>query len=344
MNWLNNIIVSIWVAVSSFFGIHHAPATLDTIASSTLATINQDASSSDAFVLYPSPGTMVHPGDTVNIKLVVPEGYSSSGNGDNPVFFSSSGDLQEVHSATGSYSLSWVVPDRLGKLEILASPVYSNTVKTYVISEPKSKLVSIDVIPYEKTLNTMNDFITFGVTGKYADGKTYDISGTDTGTSYSAEGAENVVLQKPGYEDGYFVPVQNGSGIIFVRNSGIWAGVPVIVDITNHAPQYLPTATTTVRRGETKEWKVKAFTDPDGDALETSLASVQSSPCFTPVQCSKTTDFMGTLNVVDNGNGEVTITMTPAPEDYGIYSIVLKTQDDGDPNLGGIGILKVKIE
>jgi hypothetical protein len=132
--------------------------------------------------LTPVPGTVVQPGSSVPISLILNGGNAVSG-----AFFILDDLLYHVDGA-GPFSFSYTVPaDKAGRLDITAfthGPGPDNYLaSTYIVVNPSSPPESLTATPGDLLFDQIGGQVQLTVTGKFADGSELDLTPSDAGTS-----------------------------------------------------------------------------------------------------------------------------------------------------------------
>jgi uncharacterized protein (TIGR03437 family) len=184
------------------------------------------AALSGSAAILPAPGTVVHPGDVIQISLSLPTGGAADG-----ALIVVDG-FMEIVEGDGPFSLSYRVPsDKAGKIDITAQTFGSTTqnfvASTSVVVSPAVSLTAI--IPITNTLQfaPVNAPYRLSVMGRYSDGASLDITAGSAGTTYDTQsGGTRVISVSP---DGVIDMRGEGQETISISNSGKTAQVRVYV-------------------------------------------------------------------------------------------------------------------
>lgn len=272
--------------------------------------------------ISPEPGTVVHPGDSVNIIF-------SASAGDTPIegAMVQYGDSKQVFYGTGPFSIQYTVPrESVGKIDIKAFAFGDlnepTEAETYIVSAPPLPLSAIRALPSRLELSAVQDVFGLRVEGNNSSGAgVYYLTGSSTGTMYTtASGREDVVsvsaeglitAKGPGYEQ------------IRVTNGELTSTVDVEVRITNLAPKISTVTPVTMAPGDTRTVTVYS-SDPDGNHIDFFLIG---APGFASLQ--------------DNDNGTATVSLNPQAPDVGSSLVSIGIIDDGSPRLGDNEVISV---
>lgn len=276
-------------------------------ASMTLAQANSGVT--PEITISPLPGTIVRPGETIQIAFNVTPGDLLT----NGAFFFVGDELFFTEGAV-PFLLSYTVPtNHAGKLRIFADAKHHWT-NTYVLVQPADPPLSLSVSPDSVEFGYLGVPRALRVLGQYANGLELDLTSADTGTTYATLSGGNSVVSVS--RNGVLEARSDGQDTILVANSGRTAAGLVRVRITNHAPVFDPLNDLNLRAGESHELNV-AVNDADGNAIALSVAVL---PPF--------------AEFADLGAGSGRLRLTPGFADVGAHRATLVAVDDGDPNLG----------
>jgi pimeloyl-ACP methyl ester carboxylesterase len=262
--------------------------------------------------VIPAPGTIVRPGEVIQIVFSVPAASSSA-------MISIGGQVTDVTGSAGLFSTTYQLsPDVIGRITISATTLdlgASNlSADTYVVVLPSTQPTGLTPSPGSLEFAVPGLRTTLTVIGMYGDGATADLTSSASGTTYSTlSGRTSVVTVSA---EGVIQAVANGQDTIIIQNGGQTASVTATVNITNHPPTLAALADTTVVAGQTVNIPLTA-SDPDGNSLQLSGTGL---PSF--------------VTLVDNHNGTGVLSVQPSQTDVGIYPMYVSIVDDGEPALG----------
>jgi len=174
--------------------------------------------SSATVTMNPSRGTLVRPGDTIQIDLNVAGG--------NPVEGALVAIGGQLHNLVGSgpFTLSYRVPsDRAGKIDIFADTYGSGfenySASTYVVANAEATASVVEVFPKNLVLQAIGDSYQIRIAGQLSDGTPIDLTPGTAGTSYSLQSSTNKVAAIS--PDGLVEAHGLGDDTILVTYSGI---------------------------------------------------------------------------------------------------------------------------
>ena len=272
--------------------------------------------------LTPSPGTLVHPGDTVTLVFTIPGGGTSEG-----AIFSAEGGI-EMKEGPGPYSLKFVVPnDRVGRLEIHAATYGKNRVKaeagTWLQVAPAAAPARVEAVPPDLQFNREGVKAEVGLFGHSAGGARIDMSSPTAGTIYAVESRTGkVVTVSP---EGLVTSVGGGTDAIIITNGAQRVRVPVTVRITNRPPSMHAPPQVTLVAASVLDVPVTA-TDPEGQQMKMEASDLPKFATFT-----------------DAGGGRGTIHLAPSPADVGTFEVYVTAVDTGAPPFGAGATVKVVV-
>ena len=278
--------------------------------------------SSAAVTLTPIPGTVVEPGETIEISLTIDDGDPLDG-----ALFFVDGSMLSV-TGPGPYATTFSVPTEIADtIEILAytygpGPDHYEA-ETAVIVRPASDLVDLASLQSEVLLSEMQDTVGLVVYGRFDDGSVLDLTSGSSGTAYStASGTYDVVAVGT---NGEVRPVANGEDVVIISNDWLSIEVPVVVDATNSPPDMVVGGDVSLITGELREVIVSG-TDPEGDDLS--------------FRATVLPDF---ATITDLGNGSARVELAPTNSDQGLHPMVLVVEDGGSPPLSSGQTLSVAV-
>jgi pimeloyl-ACP methyl ester carboxylesterase len=272
--------------------------------------------------LTPAPGTVVQPGDTVNVRFEVTGGNAVDGTG------FAFGDKLNIIDAPGPYAFTFTVPsDRLGNLPILAGtfgPGPDNyTASTFLTISPNQPAVSISASPARLSFFRPGEIQGLVVTGRYADGSGVNLTSASSGTTYSlASGAPTVVSVTP---DGLVQAIASGADEIVVSSLGQVALVPVQVTLSNLAPIVTAPGLVSVEAERNLQVTFSAA-DPEGGPVTLLVDGLPGFATFT-----------------DLGGGSGRLTLQPRIADIGTHTALISATDEGDPPFAGTSQMTISV-
>lgn len=180
------------------------------------------------FSLSPSSGTIVHPGDSIEIRFSVTGGNPIKG-----VLFALDGLLHKMDGPR-PFSFLYTIPDnRSGNINISADTFGDGpenySVSTFVVSRPSLPPLSITATPDHLQLNLIGQLFQVHVAGKFIDGSTIDLTSEAAGTSYSLLSGGNSVVSVNA--EGLIIARGFGQDTLIISNSGKTAAVDVVVEM-----------------------------------------------------------------------------------------------------------------
>jgi uncharacterized protein (TIGR03437 family) len=184
-------------------------------------------------LLTPVPGTVVRPGEVINVSLNLTGGNLVDG-----ALFSVDRRLLRIDGG-GPFSFSYSVPDRrAGRLEIASftfGPGPQNYLaETYLIVRPGSILTSLSASPQTIALTRIGTRYQLRVTGQFSDGTQIDVTSNTAGTSYSLQSGNNAVISVS--PEGEIEARGIGQETILITNAGKSTRVSVYVSPTGGIP------------------------------------------------------------------------------------------------------------
>ncbi len=278
--------------------------------------------SAATITLSPAPGSLVHPGELLNIELSIAN--------ENPVegVLFITGDRVHLIEGAGPFAFSYEVPkDRCGEINIYADtfgPGPENySTSTWVSVQPDSDLSSLEAFPSKIPYDQVGQLFQIQVKGYFADGTSMDLTDSGAGTSYSTlSGNDNVISVSP---DGLVESQGTGEDTVLISNSGQLTQVTVNVTITNLPPVLDPLTDVTMIEGGTLDLALTA-TDPDGDEIELSGFNL---PAF--------------VTVFDFGGGSGQLQLRPSTADIGTFSFGIVATDNGSPPYGDVSSIRLHV-
>jgi hypothetical protein len=289
------------------------------VAPPSIATALTDAA---AVTLTPPTGTVVHPGDKVELRFAIENGSGIQG----ATFHVK--DRVERIDGIGPFALTYDVPSAsVGTIPINVE-TYGPGPETYrasgrLVVKPALPFVAITANPNQVDLS-VGERSQLRILGRSADGSEYDASSAGADTLYAnRSGGESIVEVGP---DGQVEGRGAGSEIIVVRNGALATAILVHVTPMNHAPKMERLEDVTLTGGEYRLIKLAA-TDPDGNGVRFSIGEV---PAW--------------IRLTNLGGGRGGIELMPTIEDVGEYSIVVEALDDGSPRMSDSGRIKVTVK
>lgn len=266
--------------------------------------------------LLPTPGSIVAPGDVVNVQFDV-----SGGNLVDGALFVV-GDKLEVLEEPGPFVFSYTVPtDYVGDMDITAytfGPGPKNYTDTTTITvTPTTPFANITAMPDFLILDQLGLSFQINVLGYYPDSSTAKITRGSTGTLYTTQSGTNNVISVGA--NGLVQAQGSGTDVVLITNGAQSTSVPVEVIIPNIPPTLAHIGSQKVDEGQQLEFIVTAA-DPDGDALAMTAQLSNSNPLST----------IG-ATFVDNGNTG-TFDWTPSVGQAGSYDVVFTATDPAGLN------------
>jgi len=264
--------------------------------------------------LTPDTGTVVRPGEEVQITFTVPDDGIPG-----QALISVQGQTSLVDGSGGVFSLTYTIPEGVaGQLKIAAATLKANSdnyaTSTSLTVQPSSPPDTLVAAPGVIALTTLGATFQLSVTGGYVDGSEVSLTPAVLGTTYSTESGGNTVVSIG--PSGVVEALGVGEETVIVRHGGLVAAVTVTVDVTNQGPTLAALGAVTIRPGSSSDIALVA-SDPDRDGMH--LAGF-GLPSF--------------ATLVDNNNGSGIIQLRPSLGDVGTYTISIGVTDDGTPALG----------
>jgi uncharacterized protein (TIGR03437 family) len=199
----------------------------------TLASAVRPQVQAATVTITPSPGTIVRPGDLIQITFAVTGGNLVEG-----ALFSI-GRLLHSIDGSGPFSFSFRVPSgRAGRLDISAGTFGRGPdnyeASTYVTVIPASPPLSLKAAPNNLHLENIGESFQIRVTGQFPDATQIDLTSSDAGTRYSLQSGANSVVSVS--SDGLVEARGAGQGTILISNSGKTTALTVTVSLDNPIP------------------------------------------------------------------------------------------------------------
>ncbi|MEE9229072.1 MAG: cadherin repeat domain-containing protein, partial [Acidobacteriota bacterium] len=286
------------------------------------SSVRPEAATTTVVSLLPAPGTIVNPGDTVNVVFEIQDGNPVDGAG------FAVGDRFHFIDGPGPFAFSFPVPaERLGELTILTGttgPGPENyDASTYVVVHTEQPPTSISVSPAHLALVRLGELQGLTVRGLYPDGSEADLTSPSSGTVYAVgSGTSDVVAVSP---EGLIQAIGAGEDEIVVSNSGLAVQVPVKVTLSNLPPIINVPAAVTVEAERTLQVPF-TVTDPEDGPFTLSVDGLPGFATFT-----------------DLGGGSGQIDLQPQRIDLGTYTILITAIDEGIPALGGTARVTIEV-
>jgi hypothetical protein len=275
-----------------------------------------------AVTLTPPTGTVVHPGDRVEIRFTLENGSGIQG-----ATFHVKDRVERIDGA-GPFALTYDVPPAsVGTIPINVE-TYGPGPETYrasgrLVVKPALPFVAITANPNQVDLS-VGETSQLRILGRSGDGSEYDASSGGADTLYAnRSGGDSIVKVGP---DGQVEGRGTGSEIIVVRNGPLATAVLVHVTPMNHAPKMERLEDVTLTGGEYRLIKLAA-TDPDGNGVRFSIGEV---PAW--------------IRLTNLGGGRGGIELKPTTEDAGEYAIVVEAYDDGSPRMSDSCRIRVTVK
>jgi pimeloyl-ACP methyl ester carboxylesterase len=274
--------------------------------------LNSLRTASGVPTVSPAPGTVVRPGEAIQIVFSVPVASTSAA-------ISVGGNLTKVTGSAGSFSTTYELPsDAIGRIAISAMTLDLGegnlSASTYVVALPSTPPAGLAPSPGSVDFAVPGQTTALTVLGTYGDGATADLTPSASGTTYSTLSGTNSVITVSA--EGVVQAVANGQDTVVIQNGGQTASVTATVNITNQPPTLAALADASVVAGQTLDIPLTA-SDPDGNTV---LLSGTGLPSF--------------VTLVDNHNGTGVLSVHPSATDVGTYRIFISVVDDGNPALG----------
>ena len=276
-----------------------------------------------SFTMLPTPGTVVSPGQVVNLTFNVTGGVPAVQG-----MFSANGALYPM-SGPPPYTLPYTVPTgRAGSINVAAfafgSQNYAAATSLTVL--PTQAPTQLTATPSSLNLALQGSSFPLTVTGSYADGSQIDLTTAEAGTTYATQSGSNNVLSVS--TAGIVTANATGQDTVVVANGGLTAKVPVTVNITNHAPviQIQGGTSLTLVAGSAATLAVTAI-DQEGNAMALSLLD---TPAF--------------ASLTDQGGGKGSLGLNPLPPDVGLHNFYVYALDNGTPPLGVTTAMQVQVQ
>jgi len=143
--------------------------------------------------LSPAPGTVVRPGEIIEVHF-----SPSGGNSVGGAVFTVGGKFLVI-DGSGPFSFTYVVPDQqAGKLTILADSFGGGTqnyfASTYLIIKSEMEITSLTASPDSMLFEQIGEQLQLRITGQFADETIIDLTSSTAGTSYTTEsGTSNII-------------------------------------------------------------------------------------------------------------------------------------------------------
>ena len=281
------------------------------------------AAAQPSFTMLPASGTVVSPGQVVNLTFNVTGGVPA-GQG----MFSLNGALYPM-SGPPPYTLPFTVPTgRAGVIKVAAfafgSQNYAAATSLTVL--PTQAQTQLTATPSSLNLTLQGSSLPLTVTGSYAGGSQIDLTAAEAGTTYATRSGNNKILSVS--TAGIVTANATGQDTVVVSNSGLTATVPITVNITNHAPvvQIQGGTSLTMIAGSSTTLAVTA-TDQEGNTMALSLLD---TPAFASLK--------------DQGGGKGSLGLNPLPPDVGLHNFYVYALDNGTPPLGVTTAMQVQVQ
>jgi hypothetical protein len=260
--------------------------------------------------LTPGPGTIVSPGQQIDLGLAITGGNPVDG-----AILTLNGDLLVAYGP-GPFTFSYKVPaNRAGLIAIDAGtfgPGPENYgASTSLLAQRGDAPTTIQASPGILNLGAIGQQARVVVTGSFADGSLVNLSSPGAGTVYSLSSGGTAVAMVG--VDGLVEARGAGQDVVLVSNGALQTSVRVRVSITNRPPALSPLGNLSLRAGTALEVPLQA-TDPDGQTL--SLAGAGLPPWAA---------------VIDQGGGLGVLRLQPGVDDAGAYSLLVTATDNGSP-------------
>jgi len=189
------------------------------------------SASEPQMTLSPSAGTVVTAGSIVTINFSIENDTSIEGV-DGVMFIV--GQSVETISGTGPYELSFQVPSKLGRLNVFAMAHGDDpgdyAASSYLTVVPGETLERIIPRPSRAWLDMLNTPFSLRIEGEFASGTIYDITASETGTSYEVQAGSEEIISVT--QEGEVTPLRPGEGFINVSNEGVSAVVQITVQLS----------------------------------------------------------------------------------------------------------------
>jgi YVTN family beta-propeller protein len=264
-------------------------------------------------VLDPPPGTVVHPGDVVDLVLTVTGGDPVDG----AIF--SFGNGFEVVPGPGPHTLPiTITSDRAGRIDIRADtygPNHENySADTWIQVETATDPTWIEAFPSPVNFTLTGRTIPLTVRGLFPSGAPVDMTSSTAGTAYAIEsGTSNVITVSA---EGLITAVGSGSDRVIVTHGTLTTKVPVTVLITNLPPAIQVQQQINLITGSVLDVPVTS-TDPEAQHVTLTADDLPAFASFT-----------------EAGDGTATLQLAPVPANVGTYTVYVAGVDAGIPPLG----------
>jgi hypothetical protein len=272
--------------------------------------------------LTPPAGTVVHPGDAVEVVFAVQNGAPIRG----AVFRIK--DRTERVDGVGPLTVAYKVPEDFAgtipiDVESYGAGAVSYRASGRLLVRPLKPLASIAAEAPQIDL-AIGSQAQIRVLGRPAEGPALDVTSSGADTIYSLRSGGNAVVSVS--PEGLVVARAPGSEIVIVRNGALAAAVVVHVAAGNHPPKITPMKSVTITAGEFLEVRLYA-TDEDGDGVRFEAVNLP-----------------GWARLTNLGGLKGAIELRPTPEDAGKYLFAVRATDDGVPAMTESGFLEVIVK
>jgi hypothetical protein len=274
-----------------------------------------------AITITPAAGTVVQPGDTIQVTFGV------TGEADVDAAWITVGDDIMLFEGQGPFVRSYQVPaNRAGRLDIIGRTFGSGASDyqgvTYVMVTPVAAPTAIGSTPAAVMLRESGQRISLRIDATYANASKLDVTGATAGTSYSLGGTPGVVTVSA---NGLVEARASGQASIIIQHGALTVSVPVTVNISNHAPTVSGGPEITLTAGEVRRLDL-AVADRDNNSL--TVAGI-NLPSFARVQYA--------------GGATAQLSLEPRSSDVGVFSMVVSAVDNGSPPLEGGHTIRVVV-
>lgn len=279
--------------------------------------------------ITPPSGTVVHPGQEVEVVFDVQGGNAS----DRATFSVIPGylPLGSTVEGDGPYAYRFTVPDMLGELTVLPQTwgdgPESYVAKTVLRVEPAAELVSLRPGDEKEYLRGEGAGSQIELYGRYADGKELEIP-QERVAFRLLPGGEAFVSLSP---EGEVTARETGQATVIAEYGGM--SVPVLVksQVSNHIPRIAQVEPVTLKTGEALDIPLSA-TDADGHRIAFTLLDPPGAP------------LPGFARITDHGDGTATLALTPGTEDAGQYQLIVDATDNYRLPTTGRMWMEVRVE
>ena len=198
--------------------------------------------------LTPSAGTIVRPGEEIQVTLSVPDDGAST-----QAIISIEEGMTLVDGVAGVFGLAYTIPSHAaGDVTISATTLRGDgdnyDGSTYVTVLPAVPPDTLTVSPNAVTMSVPHATAQITVTGGYANGSTITLTSGAAGTTYATESGTTAVVGVSA--SGLISANGNGEETIVVRHGRLVTSVSVIVAIVNGRPALNAIADTTIHPGQ----------------------------------------------------------------------------------------------